>query len=77
MYPKEILNGVKYLKEYSPINMQGRRIEFSDCAEHVGVIRSNVGNLPNILNRISSHKKALGATLHSGAARHHSGNPVC
>ena len=34
------------------------------------------GNLPNIINRILSHKKALGAVLHAGVARHHKGNPA-
>ena len=75
-FPKEFVKEVEYLKTFSPINILGDKIEFSEFAEHVGIIRSVSGNLPNILSRISSHKKALGATLHSGAARHHRGNPV-
>ena len=37
---------------------------------------TNLGNLPNLLNRILAHKKALGAVLHTGTARHHRGNPA-
>ena len=67
---------LKYLKEFSPIVLNGAKLEFKENAEHVGIIRSSAGNLPNILNRISSHKKALAAVLHSGAARHHRANPA-
>ena len=51
-------------------------MDFADEAEHLGVIRSVDGNGPNLLNRFSSHKKALGAVLHTGIARHHRGNPA-
>ena len=50
-------------------------IEFVESAEHVGVIRSVQGNLPHILNRISSHNKALHSVLPVGLARSHRGNP--
>ena len=33
-------------------------------------------SLPHLLNRIVEHKKALGATLFSGVARSHRGNPA-
>ena len=69
-------NEVDYLQEFSPVNMNGKKLEFCDETEHVGVIRSVHGNLPNILNRISAHKKAVAAVLHTGAARHHRANPV-
>ena len=59
---------------YNPISIGGKQINFSDMAEHVGVIRSVDGNLPHILNRIVAHKKALGAVCFSGIARSHRGN---
>ena len=65
-----------YLKELSPIILKGSRLAFKENAEHVGIIRSAAGNLPNIMNRISSHKRAVAAVLHSGAARHHRANPA-
>ena len=52
------------------------KIEFASKAEHVGVIRSEDGNLPNLLNSISSHKKALGSVISAGLARGHAGNPA-
>ena len=58
----------------NPIKINEEVIEFSKEAEHVGVIRSINGNTSHILNRIVSHKKALGAILHSGAALNHRGN---
>ena len=43
----------------NPIRIGPNQIAFTSKAEHVGVVRSTSGNLPNILNRISSSKKAL------------------
>ena len=57
------------LEVYNPIIIDGRQIDLSQEAEHVGVVRSIEGNLPHILGRISSHYKALGATLFAGTAR--------
>ena len=73
---KKMKATVDYLKVFSPVNLNGKKLDFSDESEHVGVIRSVHGNLPNILNRISAHKKAVGAVLHTGAARQHRANPV-
>ena len=67
---------VEYLKLVSPVNIDGHKIPFADTAEHVGILRNVNGNLPNILNRITAHRKALGATLHTGIARNHRGNPA-
>ena len=73
---KKMSSEVAYLKEFSPVVLNGIKLKFHDSAEHVGIIRSVSGNLPNILDRISSHKKAVSAVLHSGAARHHRANPA-
>ena len=67
---------VDYLKAVSPVNIEGNKLKFVDTAEHVGILRSITGNMPNILSRITGHKKALGTILHTGAARHHRGNPA-
>ena len=68
-------NLVNYAVQTNPINIDGKPIEFVSSAEHVGVVRSTYGNLPTILARITAHKKAIGAVLHTGMARHHRGNP--
>ena len=39
-------------------------------------MRNTSGNLPNITNRITAHKKALRAVLPAGMARSHRGNPA-
>ena len=46
-----------------------------DESEHVRVLRNTAGNMPNIINRISSHKKAMGSVLYVGLAREQHGNP--
>ena len=43
------------------VPIDGASVKFVDEAEHVGVIRSTAGNMPHILQRITSHKKDLGA----------------
>ena len=58
----------------SPISIDGEKVEFSDSAEHVGIVRSTAGNLPAILARIIAHKKTLGAVLHAGLPRGYRGN---
>ena len=61
----------------NPIYIDGHQIGFSDTAEHVGVIRSaDKGNLPHIMNRICSHRKAIGAILSSGIAQKSRANPI-
>ena len=65
-----------YQKAINPVNLNGIKIDFVQSAEHVGVIRSVDGNLPNLLNRIQSHQKALGAVLCVGMAKGHYGNPA-
>ena len=61
---------------YNPIQINGKQIEFVDEAEHVGVLRSVEGNMPNILQRISAFKKALGSTVSCGLARGRCSNPA-
>ena len=61
---------------YNPISIKGNKIPFSEEAEHLGIIRSVEGNLPNVLNRILAHKKAMGAVLSQGLAQSHRSNPA-
>ena len=65
-----------YWKLVSPVRLGDRMIPFSDEAEHVGILRSVHGNLPNIFTRISAHNNALRAVLPAGLARGHRGNPA-
>ena len=64
------------LEVFNPIFIDGKQIEFSQEAEHVGVIRSRNGNVPHLINRICSHRKAMGAALSSGFAQKRRANPV-
>ena len=65
-----------YSKLTSPVNIRGKKVPFASSVEHVGIIRSQEGNLPEIMDRIKSHQGALGAVLHAGGARSHRGNPA-
>ena len=47
-----------------------------NTAEHVGVIRAVSGNLPNVVQRISAHKRAIQAVLRNGRAKSHRANPA-
>ena len=67
---------VKYAKLITTITVGDTPVEFVNEAEHVGVLRSSAGNLPNLLERIASHKKALSAVSSAGLARSHRGNPA-
>ena len=60
----------------NPVTIAGRSVDFVDEAEHVGVLRSKSGNLPNINRRISAHKRALAAISPIGIARAHRGSPA-
>ena len=65
------------IEQMNPIRIDGDKIAFSETADHVGVLRSSCGsNLPNLMRRIAAHKKALSATLFTGLAQRHRGNPV-
>ena len=67
---------VEYAKIISPINIDGNFIPFTDSAEHVGIVRSIDGNMPNILSRLSAHRRAVFSVLPAGMARGHTGNPA-
>ena len=54
---------IETLGVYNPIQIDDKLIKFSDQAEHVSVIRSVEGNKPNLIQRLSAFKKALGAVV--------------
>ena len=64
------------LVPYNPIRINDKQIDIVDQAEHVGVIRSTQGNMPNLLQRITAFKKALGSIISCGLARGSRSNPV-
>ena len=67
---------VEYAKQTNPLRLNGKRINFDTSAEHVGMLRSSLGNSPTILTRLTAHRNALRAVLHTGMARGHRGNPA-
>ena len=67
---------VTYAKITNPVTISGSPVEFVEEAEHVGVVRSTRGNMPHILQRISSHKKVLAAVCSAGMGKDHRGNPA-
>ena len=74
--PKTHIPFETHLKSSSPVSMNNQKIEFVTHTEHVGIVRSTNGNLPNILDRISAHKKSIGAVLSAGLGRGHRSNPT-
>ena len=67
---------VDHSKLTSPVNIDRNKVPFSTTVEHVGILRSEAGNLPHILGRLKAHQRALGQVLFTGAACHHRGNPA-
>ena len=74
--PTGLESAAFYWKLVSPIQIGATKLKFSNEAEHVGILRSCDGNLPNIMNRMSAHIKALMSVLPTGLARGHRGNPA-
>ena len=68
---------VLYPKLISSISINSELIDFSEEAEHLGIIRSSTSNnMANILSRLSSYKKQLHSLLPAGLAVHHHANPA-
>ena len=66
---------VEYAKLVNTVTIDETTVQFVKEADHVGVLRSCHGNMPNILSRIANHRKALGSVTPAGMARSHRGNP--
>ena len=67
---------VKLATSSNPITINDVPVSFSNEAEQVGVVRNTSGNMPNIVQRVAKHKKALGSILSAGLARGHRGSPA-
>ena len=67
---------VDYQTKFHPITLNNMKVPLSQEAEHVGILRSPDGNLPNIMERISAHNKAVNAVLPVGLAQRRHGNPA-
>ena len=75
--PPSLYQDIEYFKTTNYLDISGIPLTFTTSAEHVGIIRSTTsGNNPHILQRITAHKRALGAVLAAGLARRHRGNPA-
>ena len=74
--PKQHKHLVNYQKAVTSLSINDTTINFTDVAEHVGVIRSTDGNLPHIQNRVTSHIKALFSVLPAGLSRNRNANPA-
>ena len=72
----KISSVVEYHQLISNLEINGTKIDFVSSTEHVGVIRSTLGNLPHVQNRITSHNKSLYAVLPAGLARNRFANPA-
>ena len=67
---------VEHALNCQAIKINGIPVKRTTEADHVGVLRSDTGNLPHIVNRIATHKSALHALMPAGIARKHRGNPA-
>ena len=65
-----------YLTAAASLQINGTPIKLVNVTEHVGVLRSTDGNLPHLLQRFTSHTRAIYSVLHAGLARNHRGNPA-
>jgi hypothetical protein len=75
--PPSLSSDVNYSKSINYLSINDVPLHFTDCTEHVGVMRSpDSGNVPHIFKRITSHKRALGAVISAGLSRNHRGNPA-
>ena len=69
-------NDLYLTKLLNPLSLHNHKIDFSNSADHVGILRSVDGNLPSVMARLSAHTKAVMAVLPAGMAYHHKGNPA-
>ena len=74
--PKNLKIYGDYFKCTNSLVIDSMPISFVEETDHVGITRSVNGNLPHLLHRVSSFKKAMSSALHVGIARKHRGNPA-
>ena len=76
IHDKNTEQEVNYAKLINPITIAGKQVDFVQEAEHVGILRSQNGNIPNLQRRISAHKRALATLCHAGVAKGQRGSPA-
>ena len=54
----------------------GQNILFTEEAEHVGVLRSSEGNIKHIMDRLTTHRRAIAAVTPLGLQRRRRINPA-
>ena len=64
--PSTLRVEVEHNVDKSPITIAGDKIKCVESAEHVGIVCSVTGNLPNLLDRLTAYRRAMGAVLHTG-----------
>ena len=64
-------NNLYLTKLLNPLSLHNHKIAFSNSADHVRILRSVDGNLPNVMARLSAHNKVLMAVFPAGMAYHH------
>ena len=74
--PRSFAPFKEYFTASSPLVIDCQKISFTETAEHVGVIRSTSGNLPNLMKRVLAHKKSLGSLYSAGLAKGHRASPA-
>ena len=67
--PKNLKIYGDYFKCTNSLVIDSMPISFVEETDHVGITRSVNGNLPHLLHRVSSFKKAMSSALHVGIAR--------
>ena len=58
------------------IQIGSSSISLSTQCEHLGVIRSSDGNMPNVLQRIAAYQAAVHGVVKAGLADRHNGSPA-
>ena len=76
IYHQRHIQLVNYAKLTHEVSIGDSHLEFVDEAEHVGVMRSTSGNMINVLQRITSHKRTLAAVSSAGLTRGCRSNPA-
>ena len=76
MYLPRHAHLVDYTKLVNTVTVDNTAVEYVQDAEHVGVIRSCTGNMPNILHRVACYKQALQSLSPAGITKSQRGNPA-
>ena len=76
MFSNNPVKGEASFTPSSPIMIGGESIKYVDEAEHVGVLRSTMGNLPHIMSRLVAYRKAMFTLLPAGMALANRASPA-